>query len=119
MAANFSGSASSKGLVLACSVDPRLGEAYWTDPLRLRQVLGNFVSNAIKFTERGRIDIAIELQRRDGDRDLVCFRVSDTGIGVSGAQARLFQPFMQAEGDTTRRFGGTGLAWPSAAASPN
>ena len=110
VAANFSGSASSKGLVLACSVDPRLGEAYWTDPLRLRQVLGNFVSNAIKFTERGRIDIAIELQRRDGDRDLVCFRVSDTGIGVSKeAQARLFQPFMQAEGDTTRRFGGTGL----------
>jgi signal transduction histidine kinase/CheY-like chemotaxis protein/HPt (histidine-containing phosphotransfer) domain-containing protein len=108
--ANFSGSASSKGLVLACSVDPRLDRAYWADALRLRQVLGNFVSNAIKFTERGRIDVAVELQSRDGDRDRVCFRVSDTGIGVDkDAQARLFQPFVQAEGDTTRRFGGTGL----------
>ena len=108
--ANFSGSASSKGLVLGCSVDPGLAPAYWADALRLRQVLGNFVSNAIKFTERGRIDLAIELQRRDGERDLVCFRVTDTGIGVSkDAQARLFQPFVQAEGDTTRRFGGTGL----------
>jgi len=110
VAANFSGSASSKGLVLACSVDPQLGDAYWADALRLRQVLGNFVSNAIKFTERGRIDIAIELERREDGRDLVCFRVSDTGIGVGKeAQARLFQPFVQAEGDTTRRFGGTGL----------
>ena len=110
MAANFSGSASSKGLVLACTVDPELGRAYWADALRLRQVLGNFVSNAIKFTERGRIDIAIELERREDGRDLVCFRVSDTGIGVSKeAQARLFQPFVQAAGDTTRRFGGTGL----------
>ena len=108
--ANFSGSASSKGLVLGCSVDPGLAPAYWADALRLRQVLGNFVSNAIKFTECGRIDLAIERQRRDGDRDLVCFRVTDTGIGVSkDAQARLFQPFVQAEGDTTRRFGGTGL----------
>ncbi|MFT3897556.1 MAG: ATP-binding protein [Thermomonas sp.] len=108
--ANFSGSASSKGLVLGCSVDPALAPAYWADALRLRQVLGNFVSNAIKFTERGHIDLAIELRRREGERDLVCFRVSDTGIGVSKeAQARLFQPFVQAEGDTTRRFGGTGL----------
>jgi signal transduction histidine kinase/DNA-binding response OmpR family regulator len=109
--ANFSGSASSKGLVLACTVDPGLGRAYWADALRLRQILGNFVSNAIKFTERGRIDVAVELHKRGTDEcDQVCFRVSDTGIGVSKeAQARLFQPFMQAEGDTTRRFGGTGL----------
>jgi len=110
VAANFSGSASSKGLVLACSIDPRLGPAYWVDALRLRQILGNFVSNAIKFTERGRIDIAVELQQGGSDRDIVCFRVSDTGIGVSkDAQARLFQPFVQAEDDTTRRFGGSGL----------
>ena len=108
--ANFSGSASSKGLNLACRIDLKLEPAYWADALRLRQVLGNFVSNAIKFTERGRVDVAVELQRREGGRDLVCFRVSDTGIGVSkDAQARLFQPFVQAEGDTTRRFGGTGL----------
>jgi signal transduction histidine kinase/HPt (histidine-containing phosphotransfer) domain-containing protein/ActR/RegA family two-component response regulator len=108
--ANFSGSASSKGLVLGCSVDPALAPAYWADALRLRQVLGNFLSNAIKFTERGGIDLALELHGRGDGRDLVCFRVTDSGIGVSKeAQARLFQPFVQAEGDTTRRFGGTGL----------
>jgi signal transduction histidine kinase/CheY-like chemotaxis protein/HPt (histidine-containing phosphotransfer) domain-containing protein len=108
--ANFSGSASSKGLALGCSLDPRLRPAYWVDALRLRQVLGNFLSNAIKFTERGSIELAVEREQAEGERDLVCFRVTDTGIGIdSEAQARLFQPFVQAEGDTTRRFGGTGL----------
>ena len=108
--ANFSGSASSKGLALSCLVDHELRPAYRVDALRLRQVLGNFVSNAIKFTERGRIDVAVERTRAGAERDTICFRVTDTGIGVSKeAQARLFQPFVQAEGDTTRRFGGTGL----------
>jgi signal transduction histidine kinase/CheY-like chemotaxis protein/HPt (histidine-containing phosphotransfer) domain-containing protein len=108
--ANFSGSASSKGLMLSCDIDPRLHPAYWADALRLRQVLGNFVSNAIKFTERGGIEVAVERQDGDADRDTVCFRVTDSGIGISSdAQSRLFQPFVQAEGDTTRRFGGTGL----------
>ncbi|RFP61475.1 response regulator [Luteimonas weifangensis] len=114
--ANFSGSASSKGLTLTCSVDERVPPAHYADALRLRQILGNFLSNAIKFTEAGSVQAVLEW--RGGDprddlahgRDLLSFRVTDTGIGISEeAQARLFQPFSQAEGDTTRRFGGTGL----------
>ena len=118
--ANFSGSASSKGLTLTCSVDERIGAAHHADALRLRQIISNFLSNAIKFTESGVIQAALELKRfhRPGTSsddgplgsDELCFRVTDTGIGISSeAQARLFQPFSQAEGDTTRRFGGTGL----------
>ncbi|HQZ30267.1 MAG TPA: ATP-binding protein [Arenimonas sp.] len=108
--ANFTGSASSKGLVLTCSVDDRIGPAHVADGLRLRQVLGNFLSNAIKFTEAGMVEAALEWRGRDGDGDRVCFRITDTGIGVTPEQqARLFQPFQQAEGSTTRRFGGTGL----------
>ena len=110
--ANFSGSASSKGLVLTCEVDDRIGPAHLADGLRLRQVLSNFLSNAIKFTEKGVVEAALEWKGRDGDgdRDRVCFRITDTGIGVTPEQqARLFQPFQQAEGSTTRRFGGTGL----------
>jgi two-component system sensor histidine kinase EvgS len=108
--ANFSGSASSKGLVLTCEVDDRIGPAHVADGLRLRQVLSNFLSNAIKFTEKGVVEAALEWQGRDGDGDRVCFRITDTGIGVTPEQqARLFQPFSQAEGSTTRRFGGTGL----------
>ncbi len=108
--ANFSGSASSKGLVLTCTVDDRIGPAHVADGLRLRQVLGNFLSNAIKFTESGMVEAALEWRGREGDGDRLCFRITDTGIGVTPEQqARLFQPFQQAEGSTTRRFGGTGL----------
>ncbi len=114
--ANFSGSASSKGLTLTCTVDERVPPAHYADALRLRQILSNFLSNAIKFTDAGVVQAVLEWRGGDprGDpeqgRDLLCFRVTDTGIGVSSqAQSRLFQPFSQAEGDTTRRFGGTGL----------
>jgi len=113
--ANFGGSASSKGLTLTCTVDERLGPAHYADALRLRQILSNFLSNAIKFTEQGLVQAALEIKRSDRNAgalgsDELCFRVTDTGIGVSAeAQARLFQPFAQAEGDITRRFGGTGL----------
>ena len=113
--ANYAGSASSKGLVLDCAVDPRVASAHYADPVRLRQVVGNFLSNAIKFTEQGGVTAALELEKEEPDegalgRDTLVFRVTDTGIGISEkAQARLFQPFSQAEADTTRRFGGTGL----------
>ena len=113
--ANHAGSASSKGLALTCEIDPRIAPAHYADPVRVRQVIGNFLSNAIKFTERGSVTTAVELRRHDaadgalGSDELV-MRVTDTGIGISEqAQARLFQPFSQAEVDTTRRFGGTGL----------
>ncbi|WP_395648833.1 ATP-binding protein [Thermomonas sp.] len=115
VAANYSGTASSKGLLLLCEIDPTIAPAHYVDPVRLRQVLSNFLSNALKFTERGRITIAAECAGHEPKAgamgsDAIVFRVTDTGIGISQqAQARLFQPFAQAEADTTRRFGGTGL----------
>jgi signal transduction histidine kinase/DNA-binding NarL/FixJ family response regulator/HPt (histidine-containing phosphotransfer) domain-containing protein len=116
--ANFSGSASSKGLGLECSIDERIAPAYRVDALRLRQVLSNFLSNAVKFTEQGGIQVRLDVDDSAADaeddgagvRDRLVFSVSDSGIGISAeAQSRLFQPFAQADGDTTRRFGGTGL----------
>jgi signal transduction histidine kinase/CheY-like chemotaxis protein/HPt (histidine-containing phosphotransfer) domain-containing protein len=112
--ANFSGSASSKGLTLGCQVDERIAAAHYADALRLRQILSNFLSNAIKFTERGSVQATLEWRGSsevDGEvRDHLCFSVADTGIGIDPrAQARLFQPFAQADAETTRRFGGTGL----------
>jgi PAS domain S-box-containing protein len=106
----YSGAASAKRLVLAADVDPRISPAAMVDPLRLRQVLNNFVSNALKFTSEGSVTIGAELADSEDGIDTVCFAVTDTGIGISPEnQKKLFQPFVQAESDTTRRFGGTGL----------
>ena len=110
--AGFAGSAASKGLELVCKVDERIAPAYQADPVRLRQVLSNFISNAVKFTESGGVRVALEWlgPAAGGSSDLLRFEVADTGIGIDpDAQARLFQPFEQADEDTTRRFGGTGL----------
>ncbi len=101
----FSASASKKGLDLEAEVD---AAAPWRigDPVRVRQVLVNLVSNAIKFTNSGVVCVALR-QRRG---DLVEISVRDTGIGMSSeAISRLFRPFVQADSSTTRRFGGTGL----------
>ena len=92
-----------------------LGEApevVMGDPVRLRQILLNLVGNAVKFTETGAVIARIEAEPRAGDAatSMVTFSISDTGLGISEAnQAKLFQPFSQAEATTTRRFGGTGL----------
>jgi len=106
----YSGNASSKGLAFASKLDPRISPALLVDPLRLQQILNNFVSNAIKFTSRGFVEIGAELvERRDGE-DVVRFSVADTGIGIPAeAQARLFQPFSQVAGANAHFFGGTGL----------
>src|SRR5208337_931311 len=80
------------------------------DPLRLGQVLCNLTNNSVKFTEKGEIVISVEQLRRDGDRVVLRFSVKDTGIGISPEQmSRLLQPFSQADGSTTRKYGGTGL----------
>jgi two-component system sensor histidine kinase/response regulator len=80
------------------------------DPNRLRQVLLNFVSNAIKFTQHGEVTVSVHVQSCADDNSELRFVVRDTGIGMNEeAISRLFTPFTQADGSTTRRFGGTGL----------
>jgi GAF domain-containing protein len=79
----------------------------WADPDKVRQILLNLVGNAIKFTEHGQITITA---RADLTNNMVLVSVQDTGVGIAPeAQAKLFQPFVQADGSTTRRYGGTGL----------
>ncbi len=80
------------------------------DPLRLRQVLINLVSNAIKFAERGKIAVTAELENATGQNVVVHFQVRDTGVGIAADKlAHIFQPFSQADSSTTRKHGGTGL----------
>ncbi|MEP7154253.1 MAG: ATP-binding protein [Betaproteobacteria bacterium] len=106
----YSGGASSKGLLLKTVVDPEISRALWVDSVRLQQILNNFVSNAIKFTPKGEVEITAELVSREAGEDTVRFCVRDSGIGISTeATSRLFQPFVQAERDTSRQFGGSGL----------
>ncbi len=99
-----------KGLRLTCLIDPGLPATLIGDAGRLRQIVLNILSNAVKFTEKGNVAIEVTPLDRDGPDQWVRVRVKDTGIGVSPeAQRRLFNPFEQADGGTTRRFGGTGL----------
>lgn len=106
----FAPVASEKGVVL----DSKTPANYWDnvkgDPKRLRQVLSNLVGNAVKFTHKGRITITFEQISEEGDDVMLRFSVSDTGIGIAkGEAARLFQPFVQADVSTSRKYGGTGL----------
>ena len=102
--------ASGNIVTLSTQVDPRLAPALVVDPLRLSQVLNNFVSNAIKFSHGGQVELRAELIARDEDAEQVRFSVKDTGIGISPeAQQRLFRSYGQASADTARMYGGTGL----------
>ena len=106
----YLGVASSKGLLIKSYVDPRISPALIVDPLRLRQILNNLVSNAIKFTSKGHVEIRVELIDRTDDIEGLRFSVHDTGMGISEEnQNRLFQPFAQVDGDAMTRFSGTGL----------
>jgi len=100
-----------KDLALICHVDPAVPAMVRGDPGRLRQILFNLAGNAIKFTEQGRVLIrTLPVNGAPPGRVRLRFEVEDTGIGISEeGQARLFQPFSQADSSTTRRFGGTGL----------
>jgi signal transduction histidine kinase/CheY-like chemotaxis protein/HPt (histidine-containing phosphotransfer) domain-containing protein len=108
--AHFNQTASSKGLRIRCDTSHAVGPAHRADPLRLQQILNNFLSNAVKFTHEGQITVRVRCLDSTADADRLVIEVQDTGIGVSEEnQAKLFQPFSQAEISTTRRFGGTGL----------
>ncbi|MEC9340918.1 MAG: PAS domain S-box protein [Pseudomonadota bacterium] len=102
--------AQTKGLELGGWLDPDVPEQVAGDPTRLRQILTNLIGNAVKFTERGEISVHVSLEAVDGDMLTVRCAVTDTGIGISPeAVQRIFEPFAQEDGSTTRRFGGTGL----------
>ena len=102
--------AEAKGLKLNWTLAPELPEVLRGDPTRLRQILANLLSNALKFTERGSITATISVKKPALGRVALCISVSDTGIGISPEQIkRLFSSFEQADISTTRRFGGTGL----------
>ena len=80
------------------------------DPVRLRQVLSNLVGNALKFTERGSVRIEVGLESARAGSAMLHFSVADTGIGIPhDKHGAIFEAFSQADGSTTRRFGGTGL----------
>jgi len=99
-----------KGLRLSVTIDATLPHHLFGDPNRIRQVLNNLLSNAIKFTTQGHVTIAISPTSAPDSAPLLHIEVNDTGIGIAPAkQARIFDAFTQADGSTTRRFGGTGL----------
>jgi len=99
-----------KGISLMTYVDPSIPSRLLGDPVRLRQILVNLTGNAIKFTQAGGVVLTAELISRDTSTARVRLAVQDTGIGIEPALIpRLFAPFAQADGATTRRFGGTGL----------
>ncbi len=102
--------ANQKGIELACQIDPDVPQTLFADPDRLRQILLNLAGNAIKFTERGRVLIRVEVESRSSRGVILRFSVIDSGIGIpKEEQGRIFEAFTQADGSTTRRYGGTGL----------
>ncbi|MDB5857268.1 MAG: hypothetical protein JWQ76_957 [Ramlibacter sp.] len=102
--------ASKRGLALRTRIDPAISPQLRFDPARLGQILNNFLNNAIKFTERGSVEVRVELVSRAAGIDALRVIVQDTGIGLTAEHlARLFKPFAQGTIETSSRFGGTGL----------
>jgi signal transduction histidine kinase/DNA-binding response OmpR family regulator/HPt (histidine-containing phosphotransfer) domain-containing protein len=98
------------GIELLCDIDPAMSDGVVGDRFRLRQVISNLIGNAIKFTPAGHVLVEVREQARTGNRTTLHFKVIDTGIGIPGDKHEtIFEAFSQADGSTTRRFGGTGL----------
>jgi len=105
LSSTWGAAARAKGLQMLVTYAPELPSRFNGDELRIRQVIGNLLGNAVKFTESGEINL--EIYPRDGT---IGFRVRDTGIGIDSSRlAAIFEPFTQADASITRRFGGTGL----------
>ena len=106
----FAPRASAKGLELACLVHHQVPSLVRGDPGRLRQILMNLVGNSVKFTQKGEITVNVELEKEINNRVSLLFSVRDTGIGIPrDKQEKIFESFTQADGSTTRKYGGTGL----------
>ena len=102
--------ANQKGLELICDIDQDVPAGVVGDPTRLQQILSNLVGNALKFTENGHVLIAVRQESRAENCTRLHFSVTDTGIGIPAEMHEtIFEAFHQADGSTTRRFGGTGL----------
>ncbi len=102
--------AHAKGIELITAVAPDIPMALRGDPFRLRQILTNLIGNAVKFTEQGEVVVHTRLAEETGDAVVIEFAVTDTGIGLTPEErGRLFHSFSQADGSTTRKYGGTGL----------
>jgi len=103
-------SAERKGLEVKLTIDDQINPLLRGDPIRIRQVLMNIVSNAIKFSDHGRISIEVKKVKNFATNELIRFSVSDQGIGISPNQIeKLFNAFTQGDNSSTRKFGGTGL----------
>lgn len=106
----IAGKAQAKNIEIAIQIDPDLPVLVKLDEHKLRQVLMNLASNAVKFTAAGKITLALKTQALDADNIALSFSVKDTGIGIeSGKHGKIFEAFQQEDNDTTRNFGGTGL----------
>jgi signal transduction histidine kinase/CheY-like chemotaxis protein len=110
VAALMAARADEKGLLYRTHIDENLPKAVLGDPARLKQVLANLIVNAIKFTDRGSVEMSLRPVASRGELVVLHFSVRDTGIGMDEAtQTKLFEKFSQGDGSTTRRFGGSGL----------
>jgi two-component system, sensor histidine kinase len=110
LAVSLAARADAKGLKAEVAIAADLPEAVTGDPLRLRGALENLIDNAVKFTERGSVALAVSAEKAARGRVRLRFTVSDCGIGLTSAEIRrLFRPFAQASDQTARRFGGAGL----------
>jgi signal transduction histidine kinase/CheY-like chemotaxis protein len=105
--------AAEKGITLYSYAEPSVGKMLLGDPVRLRQVLTNLLTNAIKFTNIGTVKLLASIKEKSDDTITIAFEIKDSGIGMNTEQIKkVFEPFIQADDSVTRRFGGTGLGLP-------